>query len=132
MRLFERSDRTGATWRRTVAAVATVIGLATAGGVVATGTANADPWNPTVNVVGRASVCGDHSFAVGIRYWGSNGDRGWVPVGRDGRFLIPLHHVGWRGEDVKGRVDCAWRPSKGFGFDIDRPWRGLFVHHDIH
>ena len=60
---------------------------------------------------------------MGIHYWGSNGDRGYVPV-RRGDYRMSLRQVGWRGEFVSGTVDCAWRPPARFGFQVQRSWWG--------
>ena len=117
--------------KRRVTASAAVVGIAVAGSLAVAGTASAEPWNPNVNVVGRAFVCGPRSAPLGVHYDGNTGDRGFVRTGRDGGFVLPLHRVGPRGEFIRGTVDCAGRPPVGFGTVINRPGRGITVRHDI-
>jgi hypothetical protein len=117
--------------RRKVTAVVAIAGFAAAGTVLAAGTASAEPWNPNVDVVGRAFVCGPRSFPLGVHFDGNTGDRGFVRTGRDGSFVLPLHRVGPRGEFVRGTVDCAWRPPAGFATNVQRPGRGHTDFHNI-
>jgi hypothetical protein len=111
-------------------AIVTVLGLTAGGGLLAAGSASAEPWNPNVDLVGHVAACGPRSFPVGIHYWGNTGDRGFVPV-RHGYYRVALHRVPQRGEFVSGTIDCAWRPPARFGFRVERPWHGNTVQHSV-
>ena len=123
--------RAGLSVRSKIAAVLTVLGLTVGGGALALGVADASPWNPNVTVVGPVFACGPHSHPLGIHYQGNTGDRGFVPVRGNG-YRIDLHRVpSWRGEFVWGSVDCTGKRPVGFGFGVQRPWRGNVVGHAI-
>jgi hypothetical protein len=123
--------QSGSSTRARIGVLATVLGLTAGSGLLAAGSASAQPWDPNVDVAGRVTACGPHSVPVGIHYWGNTGDRGFVPV-RNGDYRIALHQVPERGEFVWGSVDCAWRPLRArFGFTVQRPWHGNSVQHTI-
>jgi Retinal pigment epithelial membrane protein len=133
MRLWNRSKgarQSGLSTRVRIGAILTVLGLTAGGGLLAAGSASAEPWNPNVDVVGHVAACGPRSFPVGIHYWGNTGDRGFVPV-RHGSYRVALHRVPQRGEFVGGTIDCAWRPPARFGFKVERPRHGTTVQHAI-
>lgn len=118
-----------------IAAMITVLGLVSGGGALAVGAASAQPWNSSVDVLGR--VCGTHNPPPGhLDYTGTTGDRGSVPTG-PGRYEIALHLVSPHGEWISGTAYCpAPRPmnhitAAHFAFYVARPARGDVLHHDI-